>query len=102
MMTIFASPDGLEDNDGTETSPWPLSRGISELHSSDHHLLYLRGGIYVGPVEVVGLGDPLDPTSYPNVIRSFPGERAIIDGTIADFREAPNRTLSGRRLIGRV
>ena len=90
-MPIFASPDGLDTNTGTTaTSPWSLSKGIAELHSAGQDVLYLRGGTYLERVDIVGLGNPNDPHATPKVIRSCPGERAIIDPTIPEFRTVPN------------
>jgi hypothetical protein len=85
-MAIVVSPDGLLENDGTATSPWPLEKGLQELANGEDVLL-LRGGSYVRRVvirEVIGT------SAQPKVISSYPGERAVIDGTLEDFREVPN------------
>jgi hypothetical protein len=85
-MPIVASPDGLPDNEGTAASPYSLGRGLQELGEGED-VLFLRGGTYVGQVEIKGLvGSP----DQPKVICSFPGERATIDGTLQDFRAVPN------------
>jgi hypothetical protein len=85
-MAIVVSPDGLSENDGTATSPWSLEKGLQELANGDHVLL-LRGGSYVGRVEIRNLEGT---SAQPKVIRSYPGERAVLDGTLEDFREVPN------------
>jgi hypothetical protein len=85
-MAIVVSPDGLAGNDGTATSPWCLEKGLQELANSEHVLL-LRGGSYVGRVEIRNLEGT---SAQPKVICSYPGERAVLDGTLEDFREVPN------------
>lgn len=85
-MAIVVSPDGLLENDGTVTSPWPLKKGLQELANGEDVLL-LRGGSYVGRVEI---REVIGTSAQPKVISSFPGERAVIDGTLDDFREVPN------------
>ncbi|TCM48740.1 hypothetical protein [Kribbella sp. VKM Ac-2568] len=80
-MSIVVSPDGLVENEGTAASPWSLETGLTQLANGED-VLYLRGGIYVGPLFVHNLTG--------KVICSYPGEHAIIDGTLKDFRDAPN------------
>jgi hypothetical protein len=80
-MSIVVSPDGLAENEGTAASPWPLDKGLTELANGED-VLYLRGGTYVGSVFINKLTG--------KVICSYPGEHAVIDGTLVDFREAPN------------
>lgn len=86
-MPIVASPDGLPGNAGTEVSPLSLDGGLAALITPGQDVLYLRGGTYVGQVSIQNLHGA---ASDPKIIRSFPGEHATIDGTIADFRDAPN------------
>ena len=85
-MPIIASPDGLFDNEGTVTSPYSLDKGLQELANGEN-VLFLRGGTYVRQVEINGL---IGSAAQPKVICSYPGERAVIDGTLEDFRETPN------------
>jgi hypothetical protein len=80
-MDYFVSPDGAAGNDGSVGSPWPLSKGVSELVPGD--VLYLRGGSYLGPVV---LGSKQATPSDPIVIQSFPGEHATIDGAVSQGR----------------
>jgi hypothetical protein len=89
-MEYFVSPDRAAENDGSAASPWSLIKGISMLEAGD--VLYLRDGTYVGRVRLQG--KRVTPTN-PIVIRSYPGEHATIDGTIEDFREAPNDLWEG-------
>lgn len=84
-MEYVVSPDGVEANDGSAASPWPLSKGIAALEPGD--VLYLRGGTYL---ERALLKGKHAVPSNPIVITSFPDEHATIDGSVADFREAPN------------
>jgi len=77
-MSVVASPDGLDQNDGTAASPWPLEKGLAAL-ANDEDVLYLRGGTYVGQLFVHKLAGT---ALKPKVICSYPGEQAIIDGTL--------------------
>ena len=89
-MDRVVSPDGAEGNDGSVANPWPLQKGLDEVQPGD--VLYLRGGTYVGRVTLNGkLATPASPV----VIRSFPEEHAVIDGTLEDFLEAPNAGWEG-------
>src|SRR3954449_2342048 len=85
-MKFYAGVDGSDSNSGR--SPDHAFRTVghaaSVLQPGDE--LLLRGGTYVERVRV----EHLDGTGAPIVIRSFPGERATIDGTLDEFREAPN------------
>jgi hypothetical protein len=85
-MSVVASPDGLDQNDGTAASPWPLERGLEALQN-DEDVLFLRGGTYVGQFVIRKLAGT---ALKPKVICSYPGEQAVIDGTLEDFRDAPN------------
>jgi Right handed beta helix region len=85
-MSIVVSPDGLDQNEGTAASPWPLATGLEALDNGED-VLYLRGGTYVGRVLIQNL---TGTAVRPKVICSYPGEHAVIDGTLEDFRDAPN------------
>ena len=87
-MDIYASPDGADEGDGGPTSPWRLQKALDALRSAEHQNLLLYGGSYVGFFTVSGVSGS-DP-DHPKNIRSVDGERAIIDGTVDDFRDAPN------------
>jgi hypothetical protein len=85
-MSKVVSPDGLDQNEGTVASPWPLATGLAALDNGED-VLYLRGGTYLGPVLIHNL---VGTALRPKVICSYPGEHAVIDGTLEDFRDAPN------------
>jgi Right handed beta helix region/Protein of unknown function (DUF1565) len=82
----FVSPSGSDNNTGTLSQPFrTVAKGISVLGAGD--ILNLRQGEYVESVEVKskhGLAEA------PIVIRSFPGERATIDGSVHQFRTLNN------------
>jgi hypothetical protein len=86
-MEIVVSPDGVETNEGTAASPLPLQKGLDKLeHPGD--VLSLRGGTYLATATLEKTNGTL---GNPIVIRSFPGEHAVLDGaTLAEFRVAPN------------
>jgi len=86
-MEIVVSPDGLETNEGTADSPLPLRIGLAKLKDSGD-VLSLRDGIYRDAVE---LEKKTGTSNNPIVIRSFPGEHAVLDGaTLTEFGVAPN------------
>lgn len=75
---------GDDAHDGSESRPWKtLARAVKRLTAGD--TLYLRGGTYFENVYVSVDGTP----ERPIVIRSFPGELAVIDGGIPEFQLAP-------------
>jgi hypothetical protein len=90
-MEFVVSPDGVATNDGSEASPWgwpPPADLDKRLNPGD--VLLLRGGTYVTTATVTGLKAP---PGNPIVIRSFPGEHAVLDGaTIGEFRVVPNES----------
>src|SRR5690242_18573441 len=66
---------GKDSNDGSEKNPWKtINHALTLLSAGD--TLYLRGGIYHENVYCAVAGKP----DAPITIRSYPGERAIIDG----------------------
>jgi hypothetical protein len=92
-VEYFVSPAGDDQNPGTEAKPFcTIARGLqgatsapaSTLQAGD--VLTLRGGTYLEAVKVRGLaGTP----GQEITIRSFPGERAVIDSGFSPFR-VPN------------
>lgn len=75
---------GSDTNKGTEAAPWQtIGHALSQLRAGD--TLYLRGGIYYERAYVSLAGK----TDAPITIRSYPGERAILDGSIREFSESP-------------
>ena len=93
-MEYFVSQSGSDDAAGTEASPFlTIDRGLrgngvgpaSKLQPGD--VLTLRGGKYVEDVKV----DRLEGVPGNEItIRSFDGERAIIDGCLKPFRVVHN------------
>lgn len=89
-MEYFVSPKGDDANPGTKKKPFrTIKRGLrgeedlptSTLKPGD--ILTLRKGIYLEAVKVINqTGMPGDEIT----IRSFSGERVVIDSGIADFR----------------
>jgi hypothetical protein len=77
---------GDDSNDGSEKTPWKtINHAMPLLNPGD--TLYLRGGIYHENVycAVAGKADA------PITIRSYPGERAIIDGGMPEFLNSPDK-----------
>lgn len=78
---FFVSPDGNDGNEGTLAAPWAsVNIAVSRLGPGD--TLYLRGGRYFEQVRISGLNGRPDA---PITIRSFPGERAILDASNPAF-----------------
>ena len=77
---------GSDADPGTLARPFrTIARGISVVQAGD--VLSLRGGVYVESVRIAGKhGTPLRPI----IIRSYPGERAVIDGSLPQFRALNN------------
>ncbi|MGC3972251.1 MAG: hypothetical protein QM775_34405 [Pirellulales bacterium] len=69
---------------GTVEAPWKsLERSVRELKPGE--TLVLRGGTYYEHVSLSRSGEP----EKPIVIRSYPGETAVIDGGLREFAEDP-------------
>ncbi|HET9590037.1 MAG TPA: right-handed parallel beta-helix repeat-containing protein [Anaerolineales bacterium] len=86
VVEYYVSPDGSDQNRGTLNEPWrTLEHALGQLSPGD--TLYLRGGTYYEHGIVVRAKGT---ASAPIVIRSYPGERAFIDGGVPYFTSAPN------------
>lgn len=82
----YVSPSGSDSNAGTEVAPWKtLGYALTKLNAGD--TLYLRGGTYFESERTTSRSGT---ASAPIVIQSYPGERAVIDGSLPDFQAAPN------------
>jgi len=81
------SPRGDDGGDGSVDHPWKsLARAFDQLAAGD--VLLLRGGTYYEhDLRVRARGTPEAPIS----IESYPGEHAVIDGGLQEFRDAPNQ-----------
>jgi hypothetical protein len=86
MMEYYLSPTGNDNNTGALDSPWrTLEHALERLSPGD--VLNLRGGTYYESELNIDLkGTALAPI----IIQSYPGERAVIDGGLPDFRQTPN------------
>ncbi len=82
---FFVAPkSGRNDSPGSEREPWrTVNHALKQLSAGD--TLYLRGGVYREQVycAVAGKADA------PITIRAYPGERAILDGGLAEFFDEP-------------
>lgn len=77
---------GDDSADGSREKPWKtVARGLKDLKPGD--TLLLRGGVYHERVTVAVPGT----AGRPVTVRSFPGELAVIDGGLAEFRETPEK-----------
>ena len=80
----FVAADGDNAGDGSENRPWKtIGHAVTKLRPGD--TLYLRGGTYYEQVYLALTGRP----DAPITIRSYPGEQAIIDGSLAEFTQSP-------------
>ena len=69
---------------GSEGHPWKtLSHALRQLQPGD--VLYLRGGTYFEKVFLGRSGTEAAPIK----IGSYPGELAVIDGSLREFQESP-------------
>ncbi len=85
-MSYYVSPSGSDKNNGTLNSPWrTLEHGLSKLSAGD--VLNLRGGTYYESEIKLDLKGT---ATAPITIRSYPGERAVLDGGVPYFKDAPN------------
>lgn len=91
MDEYFVSVSGKDDNPGTEELPfrhiWRGLRGASPAPASrlkPGDILTIRGGTYIEAVSITNLrGEPGNEI----MIRSFTGERAVIDSGVEAFRD---------------
>ncbi len=75
---------GDDTQEGSEQAPWKtIAHALTQLHAGE--TLYLRGGSYFENVYISLVGTP----EKPIVVRSYPGEQAVIDGGIPEFQLNP-------------
>ncbi|HWL51881.1 MAG TPA: hypothetical protein VNQ90_05575 [Chthoniobacteraceae bacterium] len=83
----FYCVDPLNGDDrasGTEAAPWKsINASLEKLRPGD--TLLLREGIYFEAVYCSIVGKP----GLPITLRSYPGERAILDGSLPEFQVDP-------------
>jgi hypothetical protein len=83
----FASPSGSDDNPGSIDRPFrTVTRAVRDLGPG--MTLFLRKGVYRESVELRKLAGT---AAAPIHIRSYPGERAVIDASQAIFADSPAR-----------
>ena len=75
---------GDDDAEGTERAPWKTLRH-SLRHLKPGDTLYLRGGTYYEKCFLSQSGSDGSPIT----IASYPGELAILDGSLREFTESP-------------
>ena len=76
LRILFVSPDGSNENNGTQSAPClTIRHALTHLRAGDK--LYLRGGVYSGPLNTIdsALGRVPSGTSWSNAvtIAGFPG-----------------------------
>ena len=81
----FVNPkDGDDSAAGSKEAPWKtISHGVKQLQPGD--TLCLREGIYYENVYLAAHGTQ----DKPITVRGYPGERAILDGSLREFTESP-------------
>ncbi|MFT5467960.1 MAG: hypothetical protein ACI8UO_003068 [Verrucomicrobiales bacterium] len=81
---FFVSPEGDNASSGEESAPWQtIDFALTRIGPGD--TLILREGVYRENVRISLTGKH----NAEITIRSFPGEHAIIDGSFAEFFDAP-------------
>lgn len=76
---------GSDANPGSAKAPWKsLTFAVHQLKPGD--TLYLRGGVYYEKFSIQRSGTEKKPIT----ISSYPGELAIVDGGLSEFRESPS------------
>ena len=69
-MPVYAAPDGVTGNDGSESAPWPLQHAIDQLDATDDHVLLLLAGVY--GLAVPGGGQAMTFVNVLEVHRPIP------------------------------
>ena len=94
---FYVSPTGSSSGDGSASRPWNLTTALahpSTVKGGD--TLWLKGGTYKGTFTSRLTGT----SSAPVVLRQYPGERAIIDGTI--YVSGANATYWGFEVMSSI
>ena len=79
----FAAPNGSSSGDGSIGKPWDLGTALrksSTIRPGD--ILYLRGGKYGKGGSTKFTADLAGTKDKPIIVRSYPGEWAVVDGSI--------------------
>ena len=94
---FFVSPDGSDSNDGTIDNPFLTVQHAINVAKPTREIgdvtIYLREGMYFQQFAIInswhdpsGRDRPDDPSFF--TIRNFPGETAVIDGSLLRFSMA--------------
>ncbi len=76
---FYVSPSGSWQGDGSAENPWDLATALAQpMVVQPLDTLWLRGGTYLGSFTSELFGAPGSPV----VLRQYPGERAVIDGSL--------------------
>ncbi len=91
---FYVSPTGAAAANGAFGSPWDLKTALSHPSAiQPGSTIWLRGGRYVLPMPEGGYMSNLNGLpNAPIVVRSYPGEWAVIDGNLAG-EPIKNRTI---------
>src|SRR5207244_11688320 len=76
---LYVTSSGSARGDGSSASPWDLATALSQpsaVHPGD--TIWLRGGTYRGVFTSTLTGT----TAAPIIVRQYPAERTIIDGSM--------------------
>ena len=85
-VEVYVHPDGDDSATGMPEAPLrTVVAGVSAVAAGG--IVNLQGGMFYGDVEIVDI----NPTSFPVVIRSAPGEHAVLESSRPEFRgSTPN------------
>jgi hypothetical protein len=76
---FYVSPEGKAQNDGSKTAPWDLRSTLEGKHAlKGGDVVWVTAGTYKGCFTATLTG----AEGKPIVIRSVPGQTAILDGTL--------------------
>lgn len=91
---FYVSPNGAAAANGAFGSPWDLKTALNHPSAiQPGSTIWLRGGRYVLPLPEGGYASDLNGTANaPIVVRSYPGEWAVIDGNLTG-EPIKNRTI---------
>jgi len=91
----FVGPGGSPKGQGTQTSPWDLATALAqgpngtEVRAGD--TVWLRGGRYIGTF----LSTLTGRENAPIIVRSYPGERVVIDKASVSEAKQPALKVKG-------
>ena len=84
----FVAPNGSPTGDGSQNRPWDLNTGIGEDSKVEPgSIVWLRGGKYGNGGGTIINSMVVGKPGSPIIIRAFPGEHVVIDGSIMVYGE---------------